>query len=53
MLKRFFKADFQTKIFYLNWGIYGLAIVASTIYCYARLDFARSGPPSPKQVKTK
>lgn len=32
----------QTKYFVLNWLIYGLAIVITTIYCYGRLDFVRS-----------
>lgn len=32
----------QTKYFILNWIIYGLAIIITTVYCYARLDFVRS-----------
>jgi len=32
----------QTKYFVLNALIYGLAILVTTVYCYARLDFVRS-----------
>lgn len=32
----------QTRYFILNWAFYGVLIVASTIYCYARLDYVRS-----------
>lgn len=48
MLKAFFKSDFQTKLFYLNWGIYGLALILTTVYCYGRLDFVRSGQQAAK-----
>jgi hypothetical protein len=32
----------QTKYFILNWAAYGIMIIASTVYCYGRLDFVRS-----------
>ncbi|MBA3816592.1 MAG: hypothetical protein H0X29_08760 [Parachlamydiaceae bacterium] len=35
-------ASKQTKYFILNWIIYGLAIIITTVYCYGRLDFVRS-----------
>ncbi|MEI8365987.1 MAG: hypothetical protein WCF65_06180 [Parachlamydiaceae bacterium] len=36
------KSTTQTKYFVLNWLIYGLALIITTIYCYARMDFVRS-----------
>jgi|GEM_PF-3198861 len=50
-LRSFYKSSRETKWFVLNWFIYGLAIVATSIYCYARLDFVRSytvTPPAPQ-----
>jgi len=41
-LKRYNRAKPQIKYFALNWLVYGLAIIITTIYCYARLDFVRS-----------
>lgn len=34
----------KTKSFILTWFIYGLALLITTVYCYARLDFVRSHP---------
>lgn len=41
-LKAYNEASSQTKFFVLNWLVYGLAILITTVYCYARLDFVRS-----------
>lgn len=41
-LKLYNDASAQTKVFVLNWLVYGLAILITTVYCYARLDFVRS-----------
>lgn len=41
-IRQYNQATSQTKYFVLNWLIYGLAILITTIYCYARLDFVRS-----------
>jgi hypothetical protein len=41
-LRQYNEANAQIKYFALNWLIYGLAIIITTIYCYARLDFVRS-----------
>jgi hypothetical protein len=35
-------ATAQTRYFVLNWIVYGLALIVTTVYCYARLDFVRS-----------
>lgn len=51
MLKWLFKSGLRTQFFYLNWGIYALALILTTVYCYARLDFVRSGSHPTKQVK--
>jgi hypothetical protein len=46
-LKEYNEASSQTKYFVLNWLVYGLAILITTVYCYACLDFVRSyRPPS-------
>lgn len=45
----------QTKFFALTWFVYGIAIIITTIYCYARLDYVRSykTPKPPKEeIKT-
>lgn len=41
-LKKYNEASSQTKYFIINWLVYGLAIIITTVYCYARLDFVRS-----------
>lgn len=41
-LKEFYAADYQTKMFMLTHFIYGLVILATTLYCYGRLDYVRS-----------
>lgn len=42
----------QTKYFVLNWLLYGLAIVATTVYCYVRLDAVRhTHVPAPHAEK--
>ena len=48
-IKEYIDAYPQTKYFVLNWGIYGLAIIITTVYCYGRLPFVenkRKPPPS-------
>lgn len=41
-LKTYLEKDSQTRYFFLNWAIYGIAIIASTVYCYGRLNYVRS-----------
>lgn len=41
-IKEYYEASSQTKYFIWNWIIYGIAIIASTVYCYGRLDYVRS-----------
>lgn len=41
-LREYDEASPQTKYFVLNSLVYGLAIIITTVYCYARLDFVRS-----------
>lgn len=42
-IESFKNADKGTKAFVFNCFVYGFIIVASTIYCYSRLDFVRTG----------
>lgn len=44
-IRAFKEANPKTKAFVFNWAIYVIALVASTIYCYARLDYVRTGKP--------
>lgn len=37
-IRQFSAADAKTKWFIFNWFIYGLMLVATTLYCYARLQ---------------
>jgi hypothetical protein len=46
-IKNFCNASAQTQFFVLNWIVYGLAIIITACYCYARLDFVRSYPTGP------
>ncbi len=41
-IAKFRKGEFKTFNFYFNVFIYGAAIVLSTLYVYARLDYVRS-----------
>ena len=36
------EASYETKMFALNWAIYLILIIVTTVYCYARLDYVRS-----------
>lgn len=47
-IEEYQEANPQIKYFIINWIIYGLAIIVTAVYCYARLDFVRSNkaPPS-------
>ena len=50
-VRQYKEANSQTKYFILNWILYGLMLIASTIYVYIRLDYVRSGhQASPKAV---
>jgi hypothetical protein len=40
----FIRSNFQTKVFVLTGITYGIAIVITTLFVYARLDFVRSSP---------
>jgi hypothetical protein len=48
LIQKFREASFQTKFFVLNWIVYTIAIIVTTIYAYARLDFVRSYDVSKK-----
>lgn len=43
-LKEYDGSTAQTKYFMLNGLVYGLALIITSVYCYGRLDFARSYP---------
>ena len=52
-IEQYRQAKPQTRYFILNWTFYGLMLVATTIYCYARLDYVRSTrtiPPTIREV---
>ena len=46
------ESDFKIKNFYFNIFIYFVAMIASTIYVYARLDYVRSYA-LPKEIHQK
>lgn len=48
-IEQYREANPQTKYFVLNWLIYGIAIIVTTIYCYGRLDFVRSNKTAPSE----
>lgn len=41
-IKQFQEASYQTKLFFLMAAIYGVSLLVTTVYCYARLDYVRS-----------
>lgn len=51
-LSKFKSANPQTQGFIFNAFVYGFVIIAALIYCYARLDFVRSGRPSTPTTHT-
>lgn len=50
-IQQFRDADPHTRYFIINWALYGILIVASTVYVYARLDYVRSTPPKHKKTE--
>ncbi len=40
--EQFLNAKRETKWFILNWALYIILLVVTTLYCYARLDYVRS-----------
>jgi len=43
-LKEYRQATSQTHYFFLTLAVYGLVLLATTAYVYARLDYVRSYP---------
>lgn len=41
-IRRFIDSSAQTKFFVLTWAVFGITIVYTTVYCFARLDYVRS-----------
>lgn len=41
-IQQYRQASGETKIFIFTNALFAIAIVATTVYCYARLDFVRS-----------
>lgn len=48
-IEQFFTASSKTKWFIFNLLFYTIFLIATTIYCYGRLDFVRSGPTHTQQ----
>lgn len=46
-LKAYNEATSQTQYFFLTLAVYGLALLATTVYVYARLDYVRSYKTTP------
>lgn len=41
-IKWYNEADSQTRFFILNWVVYSIALIITTLYCYGRLDYVRT-----------
>ena len=52
MLERLRKMNSKTRWFVFNWVIYFLCMIATTLYCYGRLDFVRTKNLSEHVKKT-
>lgn len=51
-LRRYKESSSQTQYFILNWILYLIMIIASTLYVYIRLDYVRSyRTPPPTSVE--
>ncbi|CDZ80664.1 hypothetical protein BN1013_01182 [Candidatus Rubidus massiliensis] len=54
-MKRFYntfkESSKQTKYFILTWIFYGLIIIISTVFSYARIDYVRNIPPSKEAIE--
>jgi hypothetical protein len=46
-LKEYKESTSQTQYFFLTLAVYGIALLVTTVYVYARLDFVRSYKTSP------
>lgn len=49
-ISEFSQASSKTKWFIFNWAIYGIVMVVTTLYCYARLNYVRSKAPPSEQI---
>ena len=52
-LTQYRRAHPQTQYFIMMFLFYGVMLIASTIYCYARLDYVRSYKTSSPHVEKK
>lgn len=50
-LRQYMEAAPQTKWFIFNWVFYAILTFGTLIYCYARLDFVRTGPQTPQVME--
>lgn len=41
-MKQFNEASYQTKLFIFMAALYGISLIVTTVYSYARLDYVRS-----------
>lgn len=46
-LNEYRKASAQTHYFFLTLAVYGIAMLVTTVYVYARLDYVRSYKTNP------
>lgn len=44
LIRNLGKESGQVRLFTINWAIYMLMIIVTTVYVYARLDYVRTGP---------
>lgn len=51
-LYRFTESTKETKWFILNWAVYILLLILTTLYCYGRLDYVRSYKTQPTKTNT-
>ncbi len=51
-LKEYREATSQTHYFFLTLVVYGIVLLVTTVYVYARLDFVRSYKTTPSTQHT-
>jgi len=50
-IRQFKEANPHTKYFIFNWALYGVLLIVTTLYVYARLNYVRSTPPTTSQLE--
>lgn len=51
LIREYTKSNPAIQFFTANWLLYAIVMLITTVYCYARLDFARSYKTPPPIIE--